>query len=66
MAEQHHPAAAAAATAGAAPAGTLPAAVRALPRVIGLLDERGLTSVGLDALLGDPTQPGPALASQKS
>lgn len=31
-----------------------PAAVRALPRLVALLDERGLTSVGLDTLLGDP------------
>lgn len=30
-----------------------PASVRALPRLVALLDERGLTSVGLDALLGD-------------
>lgn len=30
-----------------------PASVRALPRLVGLLDERGLTSVGLDALLDD-------------
>jgi peptidoglycan-N-acetylglucosamine deacetylase len=30
-----------------------PAAVRALPRLVALLDERGLTSVGLDALLDD-------------
>jgi peptidoglycan/xylan/chitin deacetylase (PgdA/CDA1 family) len=30
-----------------------PASVRALPRLIALLDERGLTSVGLDTLLGD-------------
>jgi len=28
-----------------------PAAVRALPRLLALLDERGLTSVGLDELL---------------
>ena len=31
-----------------------PASVRALPRLLALLDERGLTSVGLDALLGEP------------
>ena len=43
-----------------------PAAVRALPRLLALLDERGLTSVGLDALLGDPAHPGSASASQKS
>jgi len=30
-----------------------PASVRALPRLVALLDKRGLTSVGLDALLGD-------------
>lgn len=30
-----------------------PAAVRALPRLVALLDQRGLTSVGLEALLGD-------------
>jgi peptidoglycan/xylan/chitin deacetylase (PgdA/CDA1 family) len=43
-----------------------PAAVRALPQLLALLDERGLTSVGLDALLGDPAHPSPACASQKS
>ncbi len=43
-----------------------PAAVRALPQLLALLDQRGLTSVGLDALLGDPAQPGSASASQKS
>ena len=43
-----------------------PAAVRALPRLVALLDERGLTSVGLDALLGDPTHPPSRCASQKS
>ena len=32
-----------------------PASVAALPRLLALLDERGLTSVGLDALLGDAT-----------
>jgi peptidoglycan-N-acetylglucosamine deacetylase len=41
-----------------------PAAVRALPRLVALLDERGLTSVGLDALLGDPAHS--RCASQKS
>jgi len=30
-----------------------PASVRALPRLVALLDQRGLTSVGLDTLLGD-------------
>ena len=30
-----------------------PASVRALPRLVALLDERGLTSVGLDTLLAD-------------
>ena len=30
-----------------------PAALRALPRLVALLDKRGLTSVGLEALLGD-------------
>ena len=30
-----------------------PASIRALPRLFALLDERGLTSVGLDTLLGD-------------
>ena len=34
-----------------------PAAVRALPQLLALLDERGLTSVGLDALLGEPAAP---------
>jgi hypothetical protein len=29
--------------------------VAALPRLVALLDERGLTSVGLDTLLGDGT-----------
>ena len=43
-----------------------PAAVRALPRLVALLDERGLTSVGLDALLGDPTHPASRCASQNS
>jgi peptidoglycan/xylan/chitin deacetylase (PgdA/CDA1 family) len=38
-----------------------PAAVRALPQLLALLDERGLTSVGLDALLGE-TAPSPAAA----
>lgn len=39
-----------------------PAAVRALPRLVALLDERGLTSVGLDALL--PATEGQAYARQ--
>lgn len=43
-----------------------PAAVRALPGIVSLLDERGLTSVGLDVLLGDPAQPTSWDASQKS
>jgi peptidoglycan/xylan/chitin deacetylase (PgdA/CDA1 family) len=43
-----------------------PVAVRALPQLLALLDERGLTSVGLDALLGDPAHPTSACASQKS
>jgi peptidoglycan/xylan/chitin deacetylase (PgdA/CDA1 family) len=43
-----------------------PASVRALPQLVALLDERGLTSVGLDALLGDPAQPVSSCASQKS
>jgi peptidoglycan/xylan/chitin deacetylase (PgdA/CDA1 family) len=43
-----------------------PASVRALPRLVALLDERGLTSVGLDALLGDPAHPPSRCASQKS
>jgi peptidoglycan-N-acetylglucosamine deacetylase len=43
-----------------------PAAVRALPRLVALLDERGLTSVGLDALLGDPPHPPSQWASQNS
>ena len=43
-----------------------PASVRALPRLVALLDERGLTSVGLDALLGDPAHPASPCASQKS
>lgn len=30
-----------------------PASIRALPRLFALLDERGLTSVGLDTMLGD-------------
>jgi peptidoglycan/xylan/chitin deacetylase (PgdA/CDA1 family) len=34
-----------------------PAAVRALPQLLALLDERGLTSVGLDSLLGEPAAP---------
>jgi peptidoglycan/xylan/chitin deacetylase (PgdA/CDA1 family) len=43
-----------------------PAALRALPKLLALLDERGLTSVGLDAMLGAGAQPRPARASQKS
>ncbi|HEY8153182.1 MAG TPA: polysaccharide deacetylase family protein [Myxococcota bacterium] len=43
-----------------------PASVRALPELLALLDERGLTSVGLDVLLGGGAQPAPADASQKS
>lgn len=43
-----------------------PASVRALPRIVALLDERGLTSVGLEALLGEPAQPPARGASQKS
>jgi peptidoglycan-N-acetylglucosamine deacetylase len=43
-----------------------PASVLALPRLLALLDERGLTSVGLDALLGDLPHPPPRSASQKS
>jgi len=43
-----------------------PAAVRALPQLVALLDERGLTSVGLDTLLGRPAQPVSPCASQKS
>lgn len=36
-----------------------PAAVRALPQLLALLDERGLTSVGLDVLFGDSAPPDP-------
>jgi hypothetical protein len=43
-----------------------PASVRALPQLFALLDERGLRSVGLDALLGDPAHPSSPCASQKS
>ena len=43
-----------------------PASVRALPKLLALLDERGLTSVGLDALLGDGAHQGASFASQKS
>ena len=43
-----------------------PAGVRALPRLVALLDERGLTSVGLDAFLGDLARPTSPCASQKS
>jgi peptidoglycan/xylan/chitin deacetylase (PgdA/CDA1 family) len=40
-----------------------PAAVRALPRLLALLDERGLTSVGLDTFLGEPPFPAGAGSS---
>ena len=43
-----------------------PASVRALPKLLALLDERGLTSVGLDALLGAVAPQGASCASQKS
>lgn len=43
-----------------------PASVRALPRLVALLDERGLTSVGLDALLGHLAHPPSRCASRKS
>ena len=43
-----------------------PASVRALPQLVALLDERGLTSVGLDTLLGDSAHPPSGGASQKS
>jgi peptidoglycan-N-acetylglucosamine deacetylase len=43
-----------------------PAGVRALPQLVALLDERGLTSVGLDALLDDRAHPASRCASQKS
>jgi peptidoglycan/xylan/chitin deacetylase (PgdA/CDA1 family) len=43
-----------------------PASVRALPRLVALLDERGLTSVGLDALLGESSYSRARSASQKS
>jgi peptidoglycan/xylan/chitin deacetylase (PgdA/CDA1 family) len=43
-----------------------PASVRALAGIAALLDERGLTSVGLDALLGDLPHPPSVGASQKS
>ena len=43
-----------------------PASVRALPQLLALLDERGLTSVGLDALLGDPAHPGLPRARPRS
>ena len=42
-----------------------PASVHALPRIVALLDERGLTSVGLDAMLGEAHPPARS-ASQKS
>jgi hypothetical protein len=40
--------------------------VRALPQLVALLDERGLTSVGLDALLGDVDPPASACASRNA
>jgi peptidoglycan/xylan/chitin deacetylase (PgdA/CDA1 family) len=43
-----------------------PASVRALPQLLALLDERGLTSVGLDVLFGDSRSAGSAAVSQKS
>ena len=43
-----------------------PASVRALPRLVALLDERGLTSVGLDAFLGHLAHPPSRCASRKS
>ena len=43
-----------------------PASLLALPRLLALLDERGLTSVRLDALLGDPAQSPSRSPSQKS
>ena len=43
-----------------------PASVRALPQLVALLEERGLTSVGLDALLGDLAHSPSPCASQKS
>ena len=43
-----------------------PASVRALPKLLALLDERGLTSVGLDALLGGAAPQGASCASQMS
>ena len=43
-----------------------PAGVRALPQLVALLDERGLTSVGLDALLGDVDPPASACASRNA
>ena len=45
-----------------------PASVRALPLIVALLDERGLTSVGLDALLGDlgQTPPGALPRSRRN
>ncbi len=36
-----------------------PASVRALPQLLALLDERGLTSVGLDVLFGDEAKQNP-------
>jgi peptidoglycan/xylan/chitin deacetylase (PgdA/CDA1 family) len=44
-----------------------PAAVRGLPQLLALLDERGLTSVGLDALLGEAGGPArPALPRNRT
>ena len=43
-----------------------PASVRALPRLVALLDERGLTSVGIDALLGDLARPRSRYARPRS
>jgi peptidoglycan/xylan/chitin deacetylase (PgdA/CDA1 family) len=44
-----------------------PAAVRGLPQLLALLDERGLTSVGLDALLDEPAAPArPALPRNRT
>jgi len=43
-----------------------PASVRALPQLVALLDQRGLRSVGLEALLDEPAQASSPGASQKS
>ena len=43
-----------------------PASLRALARIVAMLEERGLTSVGLDALLDDRAQAPSRFASQKS